>query len=368
MTLLDQLKWVRTALFYRPKRSLLSLLGVAIGVTTVILMSALGDGVKHYVVGEFTQFGTNLIAVTPGKTQTMGMTGILNTVRPLSLNDVAALQKLPEITRVVPMVMGNGVIKTSYTANKHVKYKQRATDIFGTTAGAFSLWKMPLAQGSYLPTTYDDNSQVAVIGHKLKQELFGNSSALGKRIKVKEQRFKVVGVLHAKGQFLGFNMDDAVYIPAVHALKLFNRESLMEIDLSYSAAYSVNQVVNRVSSLLIKRHKMKDFTIVTQDAMLETLDNILDMVRIATLSLGLIALFVGAVGITSLALIQLKERQHENWLVTRTRLIVTYHFETVFVGVCISFRPWRYMRVDAEHTGTHRARRILARLAPRFSA
>ena len=300
----DQLFWVMKTLASERRRSFLTVLGFAVGIAAVGLLSSLGEGVRLYLLREFTQFGSHILAVTPGKTDTFGLGGLLNTVRPVSLQDAAALAELPEVESVVPVVMGNAQVKT--------RERGRYTDIAGVTAGAQNGWQLTIAEGLFLP---DDDwfyaRPTAVLGYKVKQELFGNNKAVGELVQIGGSRFRVVGVTAAKGQMLGFDMDDIVYIPTQRGLQLFNRESLMEIDLFYRPGISADSISQRVKHLLIQRHGGEDFTIITQDQMLETLDNILQVVKAAAAGLGAISLSVGGVGILTILLITVSERKRE---------------------------------------------------------
>ncbi|MEH6470116.1 MAG: ABC transporter permease [Halopseudomonas sp.] len=300
----DSIHWIWRALLAQRLRSLLTLLGMAIGITAVSLMSALGEGVRHYVLQEFTQFGSHLLAVTPGKTETFGLGGILNTVRPLSLQDAQSLSRLNGVEKVIPVVFGTAPIKYAGLS--------RHSNVAGVGPDADSVWQLALAQGRFLPQDDLDNARpFAVLGSTLKQELFGSANALGESVHIGSARFRVIGVLASKGQFLGTDLDDTAYIPVSRGLKLFNRESLMEIDVVYRPNISAELISKRVKQQLEARHGLEDFTLVTQDEVLKSLDQILRMLKYAGGSLGLISLVVGGVGILTIMLITTSERAHE---------------------------------------------------------
>ncbi len=304
MTAADGLRWVARALWEQRVRSLLTIVGFAIGVAAMVLLSSLGEGLRLFVLKEFTQFGTHIIAVTPGKTETQGMGGILNTTRPLTLADAEAIGRLPGVETVVPVVMGNAQVKAGP--------RGRFTNVAGVGPGTDTAWGIAVAQGTFLPEEDFDRARAfAVLGSKLKSELFGGANALGEFVHVGGMRLRVVGVMESKGDFLGIDLDDIIYIPAARALQLFNRESLMEIDVFYNPALDSSLVAERVRELLIRRHGFEDFTIVTQDEMLATMDNILRILKYAGGGLGAISLLVGAVGITTILMITVTERISE---------------------------------------------------------
>lgn len=288
-----------------PSRSLLTGLGIAVGIAAVVLLTSIGEGLQRFVLAEFTQFGTNLIGVTPGRSTTHGMSGALvSNVRPLSLDDARALSRLSGIQAVVPMLQGNAAVE----AGKH----SRRSIVFGVGHQVPEVWRMAVAIGRFLP---DDEPRTArpfaALGSKLAAELFAGRSPLGQRVRIGGESYRVVGVMEAKGQFLGFDLDDAVYLPVARAMAMFNKQSLMEIDLLYRVGSEGDAVAERVRTLLERRHGDEDFTIVTQDQMLDVLGNILGILTIAVGALGGISLLVGGVGILTIMTIAVNERRAE---------------------------------------------------------
>jgi putative ABC transport system permease protein len=286
-------------------RSFLTALGIAVGIGSVVLLTSIGEGIHKFVLSEFTQFGTNLIAISPGKTTTAGMSGaIISNVRPLSLDDALVLARNPEILGMVPFVQGNAPVEFGK--------RTRRTYVFGVNSQVPKVWRMPVMAGRFLP---DDDPRTArafaVLGSKVRSEVFGRVSPLGRFIRVGGERFRVIGVMASKGQMLGFDLDDAVYIPTAKALAMFDRESLMEIDLIYPAGSRVEDIVKDVKGVLIERHGMQDFTITTQEQMLDVLGSVLNVLTLAVGALGGISLLVGGVGILTIMTISVNERRAE---------------------------------------------------------
>jgi len=286
-------------------RSILTALGLIIGIASVIVLTSIGRGVHSYVLSEFTQFGTNLIAVFPGKTTTLGLSGAtISTVRPLSLADAVSLSKLDNITAVLPLVQGNARIE----ADK----KQRRTTVLGVGSAVPEIWKIKVAQGRFLPKNEQANPRAfAVLGHKLAVELFADRNPLGQRIRIGSDRFRVLGVMEKKGQMMGYDMDDTIYIPTAKALDMFDRESVMEIDLLYNSKIQVIQIEKEIKRLLQRRHGREDFSIITQDQMLKSMDSILNILTLSVAALGSISLLVGSVGILTIMTIAVSERISE---------------------------------------------------------
>ncbi len=287
-------------------RSSLSLLGIAIGIAAVIILTSIGEGTRQFILSQFTQFGTNLLAVTPGKTKTLGIPGVLGgSTHKLTLEDAIALRRLPGVKRAIPLVVGSARVAT--------EGRGRSVTVFGVTSDMPELWKFTVRQGTFLPAGDSRRrSPVAVLGSKLTEELLGDANPLGRFVRIAAHRFRVIGVMAPKGQMLGFDIDDAVYTPVASAMQMFNMDELVEIDVTYSHERDTDGVVERIRRLLIGRHRgTEDFTITTQAAMLSALD---DIMRVVTLAVGAIAgvsLIVGAIGILTVMWIAVGERASE---------------------------------------------------------
>jgi putative ABC transport system permease protein len=258
------------------------------------------------VLAEFTQFGTNIVNITPGKVKTSGPapTGIPSSVRALTLEDTALLARLPNVTAVSPTVWGN----TEVGANGRL----RRSMVSGVGSEMLEVYRMKVRSGQFLPPDALENARAfVVLGAKLKTELFGTENPLGQRVRLGNAQFRVIGVLEPKGQFLGIDLDDAAYVPVARAMELFNREGMMKIDVAYREGVPAASVVGSITRLLVARHGREDFTLVTQEDMLRTLSNILDILTMAVGALGGISLLVGAVGIATIMTISVAERTGE---------------------------------------------------------
>ncbi|MFP5431208.1 MAG: ABC transporter permease [Gammaproteobacteria bacterium] len=300
----DFLRFIFRSVLSARMRSALTALGIAIGIMAVTLLTAIGEGVRSYVMDTFSQFGTNIMNIAPGHAVTGGMGGLLNTVRPLTLDDAEAIRRLPEIRATVPNVSGMARIGAGN--------RQRNAMVLGATPDALEVWKLDVASGSFLPP--DDihaPRAFAVIGSKLRAELFGTRNALGQWIRIGDSRYLVIGTLESKGQLLGFDLDDAAYIPVSRSMQLFNREGLMQTDIMFQPGLSSEQVARRVKAMMIDRHGREDFSIVTQDEMLGTLDRILNVLTMSIAALGSISLLVGGVGILTIMTTAVRERVSE---------------------------------------------------------
>ncbi len=257
------------------------------------------------MTSEFTQFGTNFININPGKVTTQGMSiGVFGSVRPLSLDDAEALRRIPQVLLTNAGVVGNAEVS--------VQGRARRVTVFGSGPDFPAAFKMELALGQWLPHEELNQARAfTVLGPKVRQELFGAANPLGSRIEIGGYRYRVIGVIKSKGNVLGWDFDDCVYIPSARALELFNREGLMEIHVVHDPQADVEQLVQRVREVLIARHGREDFTITPQQKMLDTLNSVLQVLTFAVGALGGISLVVGGVGILTIMTIAVAERTVE---------------------------------------------------------
>jgi putative ABC transport system permease protein len=305
MRIRDFLNLTGTSLIAHRMRSFLTALGIAVGIASVVLLTSIGEGVHQFVLSEFTQFGTTLVGINPGKATTSGTSmGVFGTERPLTIEDSEALKRLPFARAVVPFVQGNAEVEADN--------RRRRTTIYGAGPDMPEAFSMRVKSGRFLPE--DDPlapRAFAVLGSKLRQELFGDRSPLGQRITIGGSRYRVIGVMESKGTVLGFDLDDTVYIPAARALSLFNNDTLVEIDVLYDEETPVDKVVKGIQDLLEDRHGRDDVTITTQEQMLDVLGSVLDVLTFAVGAIGGISLLVGAIGIVTIMTIAINERTNE---------------------------------------------------------
>jgi putative ABC transport system permease protein len=306
MLLPDAARYALQAITAHRLRSTLTLLGIAVGIAAVILLTSIGEGVHRFVLAEFTQFGTNVVGIAPGKTKTGGAppSGIPTTARLLTLDDYKALKQLPQVTDATPIVWGNSEVG----ANGRI----RRTTVYGVDSGFLKVFSSRVRIGSFLPKENDAGARgFVVLGAKLRHELFGNENPLGAKVRIGGLHFRVIGVMEPKGQFLGIDLDDTAFIPAVRALEVYNREGLMEIDVIYRDGMPSSTVAAAVTERLKLRHGSEDFTVTTQEDMLKTLSKILDILTAAVGALGGISLVVGGIGIVTIMTISVAERTNE---------------------------------------------------------
>jgi putative ABC transport system permease protein len=308
MNFLETFKVALEAILSNTMRSGLTMLGVIIGVLSVILLVSIGEGARVYITKELTGLGTNLLIITPGKTSTSGgfHPPSAGTVRKLTYDDAQALRRRAWLlTDAVPMVLGTGRIKFRNIG--------RDTMVIGTSPEFLRVRNLFIGTGNYLTQgDVDSKSKIVVLGAKVKEELFGDQNALGQVVTLSEARYRVVGVMQKKGTSLGWDIDDIVFIPVTSGQELFDTDGLFEILASTPRAEDVQRAIAQIKDILIRRHAHKeDFTIQTQGAMLSTMDTILSVLTAVLGGIAGISLLVGGIGIMNIMLVSVRERTRE---------------------------------------------------------
>jgi putative ABC transport system permease protein len=302
----DLLSFAARAVAGHRLRSGLSALGIAIGVASVILLTSIGEGTRRYIFDQFSQFGTNLLTINPGKSETLGLPGILGgTTHRLTIDDALALSRLDGVQEILPIAYGSGRVEA--------RGRGRSVYVYGVTPNVPQVWTMRVRQGSFWPEGDPRRGHAtAVLGPTLKRELFGTENALGELVRIGGGRFRVIGVMEPRGSLLGIDIDDAVYIPTASAMTLLNRVELDEVHVQYRPGSDADRVVERVTELLTERHRgNEDFTVISQEAMLEVFDNVMRTITVAVGAIAGISLLVGMIGILTTMWIAVGERTNE---------------------------------------------------------
>ncbi len=308
MRLADTLRFARDAATGYPLRTTLSVLAMSIGVAAVVILTALGDGARRYVVGQFSSIGTNLVIVLPGRSGTGGFNpanAITTTPRDLTIDDAAALRRASAVSRLAPLAVGTSEISFGG--------KLREVMVAGSTAEFIPIRNFELAQGSGLPEEdWNRGSPVAVVGAKIREELFGNEPAVGQLIRVGDRRLRVVGVLSSRGQGLGMNTDELVIVPVSLAQSLFNSNTLFRILVEAKSREAIPEAKEQVMDILKQRHRgEEDVTVITQDAVLATFDKLLGALTLGVAGIAAISLAVAGILVMNVMLVAVTQRTGE---------------------------------------------------------
>jgi putative ABC transport system permease protein len=285
----------------------LVLLAMAIGVSSVVVLSTLGEGAREYVTGEFSSLGSHLLIVLPGRSETVGGAPPLigETVRDLTLADAMALGRSSAIRRVAPINVGAAPVSWNG--------REREVSILGSTSAFFEIRDMSMANGKFLPDGDPyQGSGVCVLGYRLKGEIFGNVSPLGEWVRIGGSRFRVIGVMAKKGQSLGMDMGDVVVIPVASAQRLFNTASLFRILVQADGRDAIPGAKKDILDIIKARHDGEDdITVVTQDAVLSAFDKIFTALTLTVAGIAAISLSVAGILIMNVMLIAVSQRNAE---------------------------------------------------------
>ncbi len=298
---------LNTIVSYRA-RSLLIVLAMALGVAAVVVLTALGDGARRYVVGKFSSIGTNLIIVLPGRAETAGgFPGavLAQTPRDLTLEDARFLGHLPQVKRYAPLNVG--VIELAAAG------RLREVTVLGSTADLLPIRHMSLAQGSFLAQEKGaERSAQVILGSKIAQEFFPQGNVIGQRVRLGDRRFLVSGVLAVQGETMGFNSDELVIIPIDYAQALFNTSSLFRILVEARSRSDIASAKEAIRDTLKRRHDgEEDITVITQDAVLATFDRILRALTLGVAGIAAISLAVAGILVMNVMLVAVSQRTSE---------------------------------------------------------
>ncbi len=308
MRFADTLALAWGSLAQHPRRTALIALAMSIGVGAVVVLTALGEGARGYVLDQFAGLGTNLIIVIPGRAETTGAApGVLSgeTTRDLTLQDADAVSRIAWVAGVAPLNVGTAQITRGSLGREAV--------LLGSTEPLLSIRRMRLGRGQFLPAgPSDQTTPVCVLGDKIRSELFGNANPLGAWVRLGDRRFRVIGTLAAQGQQMGFNTDEVVVIPVAAAQQLLNTPSLFRILIEVRGRAAVPRVKAATLALLKQRHEgEEDVTVITQDAVLATFDRLLTALTLAVGGIAAISLGVAGVLIMNVMLVSVAQRRAE---------------------------------------------------------
>lgn len=304
----DLIRFARDAATGNPLRTWLLILAMSIGVAAVVVLTALGDGARRYVMNEFSSLGSNLVIVLPGRSQTGGFNpanAITSTPRDLTIDDAHALLRGNSVRRVAPLAIGTSEISFGG--------KLREVMVAGTTAQFLDVRNLKMAQGRFLPEgDWRRGAAEAVIGAKIRDEMFGADSALGQLVRIGDRRFRVVGVMSSTGQGLGMNTDELVIVPVSLAQAMFNSNTLFRIMIEANSREAIEPAKLQVAEMIKLRHEgEEDVTVITQDAVLATFDRLLGTLTLGVAGIAAISLAVAGILVMNVMLVSVTQRTSE---------------------------------------------------------
>lgn len=308
MTLTDTLRYARTATTGTPLRTGLLVLAMSIGVAAVVMLTALGDGARRYVVEEFSSLGSNLVIVLPGRSETRGFNPgnlVTSTVRDLTVEDANALLRVPGVTRVAPLLIG--------TTEINAKGKLRETMLVGSSGDFLKVRRLKLAQGRFFSTDAQGRGPAEVVlGALISRELFGAENPLGKPVRIGDRRLRVIGVLTEGGRGMGMTTDEILIVPVATAQAMLNTSTLFRILIETRSRATVETAKDAVLKVITMRHDgEEDVTVIAQDAILQTFDKILGVLTLGVAGIAAISLAVAGILVMNVMLVSVTQRTAE---------------------------------------------------------
>ena len=302
-----------TSLYANKMRSLLTMLGIIIGVGAVIALVSVGMGVKSNVTHSIASLGSNMLIISPGASQKGGVRSAAGSRKTLKYEDAEAIRhKIKNIDYVSPTV------STSY----QIVYGNNNwnTTVQGVTPEFLSIRSLSISNGSFI--TEDDltkRQRVAVIGTTVPENLFEEKNPVGQTIRIHNQPYKVVGLLASKGgSSMGQDQDDMIYVPLTTAMeRMLGITYVQSVNVQVSDATKMDQVQDEIETLLRQRHhltqahKEDDFTVRNLTSLMETVSQSTSMLTLLLGAIAGISLLVGGIGIMNIMMVSVTERTRE---------------------------------------------------------
>jgi len=308
MRVFDIFRFAYFAIVGTPLRAILLIAAMSIGVAAVVLLTALGDGARRYVVNEFSAIGTNLIIIFPGRSETGGFdpsSVVTSTPRDLTIDDASSLLRLSGVERISPIQVG--------TTEINAAGKLREAMLVGTNQAFFEVRNLELSLGRPLSkANLKRASAEVVLGSAIRNDIFGKENPLGKSVRVGDRKLRVVGVLEEGGRGMGMTTDELIIIPVATAQAMLNTNTLFRVMVESKSRENIDQVKERIEQHIAMRHDgEKDVTVITQDAVLKTFDQILGVLTLGVAGIAAISLAVAGILVMNVMLVSVTQRTAE---------------------------------------------------------
>jgi len=340
------------ALYSNLLRTSLTMLGMIIGISAVILIVSLGQGAVSFITNEFTSFGTDYFQINPGTSQISTIAGA-DTLTQEDLEAIKTDTSLTNIKEVVP----NAMSAEKITAND----VEESPLVYGVTSNIVSILRPEIVYGDFITAEQEaSKARVVVMGQDIAKTFFGeNTSPIGETVKIRSKKFRVIGVIKSSSVLAGSFFNNAIFIPyEVMTNEILGEEKLQEIDISVKDTQALNQTMKDVEELLREKHGLKegdknDFQMSSAKDIISTVQTITNLLITLIAAISGISLVVGGVGIMNIMLVSVTERTKEIGLLksigARKRdILIQFLVESVvmsliggsvgiFVGITLAF-------------------------------
>lgn len=291
-------------------RTSLTMLGIIIGITSVILIYSIGQGAVAFITNELTSFGTDYFQINPGKSQVSTFAGS----NALTFEDVDAIKNdssLSNIKSVAPIALASVIVSADSEEEEMVTY--------GITHEVLNILRPDVTDGEFITEEQESTSEkVVVMGKDAAEKLFGeNSSPVGETVHINNRAYQVTGVVESSSVLAGSFINNAIFIPiSVVINEIVGEEKLQEIDISVHDQNTINQTIQDVEMLLRDRHGLEaddenDFQIQSAQDVLSTVQTITGLLTVMVAAISGISLVVGGVGVMNIMLVSVTERTKE---------------------------------------------------------
>ncbi len=305
------------------------------------------------MLGEFSFIGKDTVVMFPGRKSTTGgmppVTGVA--ARDITLADMLTIQRtVAGIESIAPLVVGNAPVSHGSL--------ERDSTVIGTSADFFAVRQLRIAQGSMLPAlALDIGTPVAVIGQKLKQELFGNRRAIGQWVRLRDYRFRVIGVLEGRGDSFGTDLSEAIFIPVASAQAVFNTNGLFRVVLKAREGVAIAPLKEELLERMKQLHEgEEDVTVTSPDAMISTFDGVLRVLTLGVSGIAAISLVVAGILVMNLTLMSVSQRTPEIGLL-KALGATDRQVRAIFLAEAGLLASRRRARGPADRARRHRADR-----------
>ena len=320
-------------------RSLLTMLGIIIGVASVIALVSVGMGVKTNISNSISSLGSNMLIVSPGAENKGGPRKAAGSMETLKYDDAIAIRnKIKDIDYVSPTVSSSYQI-----VNGNQNWQ---STVEGITPELMQIRSLTVSYGSFISeSNLNKRDRVAVIGSTVATELFGKDNPVGKNIRINNQPFKIIGLLETKGSSsMGRDQDDVVYIPLTTAQeRMLGITHVQSINIQVSSPEKIEEVQGKVETLLKQRHhitgtKENDFTVRNLTSLMEMMNQSTSMLTLLLGAIAGISLIVGGIGIMNIMMVSVTERTREIGIrkalgATYRDIILQFMIESMVIGI-----------------------------------